>query len=128
MPTITLIAGLLLVITGVIGYFATGMVSITALIPAFIGVVIELLGLLSLQKELRKHAMHAVAALALLCALAVMVMAVPKTIDWIGGTPPARPAAVVSQLVTGVILLVLEVLCVMSFINARKIRRAATPE
>jgi hypothetical protein len=43
---------------------------------------------------------------------------------WAGGAVPARPAAVVSASITAGLMLVFLVLCVRSFIAARKARRA----
>jgi hypothetical protein len=73
MARFTILIGLLLTLVGVGSYFyalltvgdANGP-SPTALIPAFAGVPILLLGCVALKESLRKHAMHIVALLALL--------------------------------------------------------------
>jgi Na+-transporting methylmalonyl-CoA/oxaloacetate decarboxylase gamma subunit len=65
---ITLICGILLIGVGAAGYLmqeAEGR-SATALIPAGLGIVFLLLGLLAYKDNLRKHAMHLAAALGLL--------------------------------------------------------------
>lgn len=60
----SLITAVLLIVVGVVGYAgqdpnpATGKVSWTALIPAIVGGVLGLCGLLALKPSLRKHAMH----------------------------------------------------------------------
>ena len=48
---------------GLGGYFGTGMNSWTALIPAFFGIAIALLGALALKDAYRMHAMHGAVAL-----------------------------------------------------------------
>ena len=59
MPKITIGLGILLILLGLGGYFGTDAKSFTALIPAFVGVPLLLLGCLALKDNLRKHAMHA---------------------------------------------------------------------
>jgi hypothetical protein len=71
------------------------------------------------------HAMHAAATLALVGFLA-MIPGLVKLARWAGGTVPARPAAVVSQSIMAGLMLVFLVLCVRSFINARRARTAGT--
>src|SRR5437868_4482456 len=63
---ITIVVGALLIVLGVIGYFGTGMVSWTALIPAFFGLPLLVLGVLALQEGWRKHAMHAAVVVGLI--------------------------------------------------------------
>ena len=46
MPRITVVFSVLYIALGLAGYFLTGAVHTTALIPAFIGVVLLVLGLL----------------------------------------------------------------------------------
>ena len=65
MPKITIIYAVLLILIGFIGYLGSGMVSITALIPAFFGVVVLVIGLLGLSEKRRKAAMHIASALGL---------------------------------------------------------------
>jgi hypothetical protein len=108
-----------------IGYLAPGTfgsygaVSKTALIPAYIGGVLVLCGLITLaMPSLRKHAMH----LAALCGL----------VGFAGGFMPivrsdfdfAKASAVSGVLMSGLSLLFV-ILCVRSFIAARKARTAA---
>jgi len=123
MAKTTIGVGLALIALGLIGYFATGMVSMTALIPAFFGAGLLLVGLLARRESRRKHAMHFAVALG--------------TVGFFGALPglfklPAllageaeRPAAVVSQSLMALLLLLFVVLCVKSFIDARRARTAA---
>jgi hypothetical protein len=117
--------GIALVILGAGGYAITGGASWTALIPAIAGALFLLLGWIATRGPgPRKHAMHAAAALALLGALATGPMSIPRLIAWMGGTAPARPAAVVAQAIMALLCLVLLVLAVRSFIAARRTRSA----
>ena len=126
MAATTIVFGILMILLGVVGYFATGRQSFTAMIPAIPGVVFVALGGLAMNPRLRKHVMHAAAALALVGFLG-MIPGLVKLARWAGGTEPARPAAVVSQSILAGLLLVFLVLCVRSFINARRARVAGAP-
>ena len=69
---IAVIVGALLAIQGVGFYAGTASKSVTALIPAFVGLPIAALGMLARKESVRKHAMHATAALAALGLLAAV--------------------------------------------------------
>jgi hypothetical protein len=122
--TPTILFGILLGLVGVVGYFATGMVSWTALIPAFLGLPLVLLGALAYQDRFRKNAMHLAAALGLVGFLVTAFMGWPKLITLAGGGQVERPAAVYSQSITALLCGVFVALCVNSFIQARRARRA----
>ena len=63
--------GALLIALGVIVTFASDSGSVTSLIPAFIGLVFLILGVLAAAREdLRRHVIHAAAALALVAIIA----------------------------------------------------------
>src|ERR1041385_6571662 len=76
MPKISMVCGILLTVLGVVCYvfwqaLGADHQSVTALIPAFVGVSLMLLGWLSLaQPAMRMHFMHGAVTLALLGALA----------------------------------------------------------
>ncbi len=109
--------GLILIVLGVASYVLTGRTSVTAMIPAFVGVVLVICALVARNESARKHAMHAAVAVGLIGALAALGRGVPAALD--GGA--TRPA-VLSQLVMGVLLLLYVWLGVQSFIAARKAR------
>jgi hypothetical protein len=119
MPTQTLYTGVALVLLGVAGYTVSRGASVTALIPSFIGAVLVLLGLVGRKEKLRKHAMHLSMLIALL-AIAGTFRGVAGLIAWLGGTPPERPLAVVSQVITALLCLLLLIGGIRSFITARK--------
>jgi hypothetical protein len=120
MSTQTLYTGVALVVLGIGGYIVSGAASITALIPAFIGALFVLLGLLGRKENLRKHVMHAAILLALL-ALGGTFGGITKLLAWLGGTPPERPMAVVAQAITALLCVLLIGGGIRSFLAARKI-------
>ena len=61
MAKITIGIGFVLIALGVGGYFGTGRESWTALIPAFFGLPLALLGVVALKDHTWKHAMHVAA-------------------------------------------------------------------
>ena len=125
MASTTILFGVLMILLGVVCYFATGRQSMTALIPVIPGVVWVALGGLAHNERLRKHVMHAAAALSLVGFLG-MIRAIVTLIRWqTGGEAPARPAAVASQAILGFLFLTFLILCVRSFITARRARTAA---
>ena len=123
MPYITIGVGVLLTLIGVVGYVMSGMASWTALIPAFLGVPMALLGAVALKESLLKHAMHGAAMVGLLGLLGTASGAV-KFVKLLGGAEVARPDAVKVQALVAVICAVFIGLCVNSFIQARKARTA----
>ncbi len=118
MPNYAIICGLLLVAIGVAGYIYGMMgdrASMTALIPAFIGAVLALLGILAGAKEgLRKHLMHAAVAVALLGFIATAGRLVSRLSEL-----TASPA-VLSQAATAIICLAFVVMAIRSFAAARR--------
>jgi uncharacterized membrane protein (UPF0136 family) len=116
---IAVIYGLLLILLGIIGYFGFGRVSITALIPAFLGALVVIAGWLARDEKKRRHAMHAAAALGLIGFIG-SVGGVAPTIQYLTGTEIARPAASTSKAIMSLLSLVFLILCVNSFIQARR--------
>src|ERR1044071_3531739 len=105
MQRLTLVIGGILVVLGIGAYVGTGMVSVTALIPAFVGVPLVLCGVVAARGEqARMHAIHAGLVLALLGALGSL-MQVVKLCDVFAGTAQ-RPAAVLVGTAMFVLLVV----------------------
>ena len=125
MPRITVIFSLIYIALGVGGYFLTGGVHKTALIPAIIGVILLVLGLLGGKENLRMHVMHAALLIGLLALLgtARSLLKLPAAFD---GTV-ARPGAVFAQAATAVLSVVYLGVGVRSFIAARRARSALPP-
>ena len=118
LPKITVVYAILLIILGLAGYFGFGRSSVTALIPAFFGVLVLVAGLLALDEKKRRLAMHAASALGLLGFLGTFSGLV-KFFTLISGGEVARPAAVVSQTIMAVLSLIFFLLCLRSFIAVR---------
>ncbi|MGB7210148.1 MAG: hypothetical protein WBD27_15940 [Pyrinomonadaceae bacterium] len=120
MTNSSIICGSLLILIGLAGYFNGAIndkASVTALIPAFIGVVIGLLGVLAGRKEgWRKHLMHAAVVVALLGFIATAGRLVSK-ISELSASP-----AVLSQALTAIVCLAFIILAIRSFAAARRER------
>lgn len=121
MPSITIALGAALIVVGLAGYFLTGAVSLTALIPAAFGLVMALSGLLARDERKRKHAMHAAVLVALLGFLG-SIRGLLQIGDVFDGTA-ARPAAIVVQTIMAVLTLGYIVMAVRSFVKARSVNR-----
>ncbi|MEX2356073.1 MAG: hypothetical protein WD535_03460 [Thermaerobacterales bacterium] len=119
MARAALSAGILLILVGLIGYFGTGTTSITALIPAFLGLPIAVLGKVAENERLRKHAMHGAVLIALLGLIGSIggLFALP---GYLAGATAERPVALLSEAATAIITLVFIVASVRSFIQARR--------
>lgn len=124
-PLIAFVGGILLIGLGLLAYlgFATGEDrSVTALIPLFWGVPIVIAVLVSIGGgNVRRHAMHFVAILALLGMLAPLGRLIPTSIKN-GFVLDSKSFTMIAM---SVICLVLLILAIGSFIEARKARKAA---
>lgn len=119
MPTLSIIFGIILITIGIIGYFGISSESITALIPAFLGLPVAILGALGLNEKRLKVTMHIASVLMLLGFLGT-VRGLFKFFSMIGGAEVARPAAVIVQAVMAVLCLIFLIFAVKSFIDARR--------
>lgn len=120
MPSTAITLGVLLILVGAAGYIygaMNGNASVTALIPAFFGIVLAGLGFASRANEnLRKHLMHAAVVLALIG----FILPAGRLISKLGEL--TFSAAVVSQILMATICLVFVVLGIKSFADARRNR------
>ena len=117
MPSVTIALGVALIVLGLAGYFLTGAVSVTALIPAAFGLVLAICGAIARDAGKRKHAMHAAVVVALLGFLG-SARGLLQIGALLNGTA-ARPAAVISQTIMAVLTLGYIVMAVRSFVQAR---------
>ncbi|HVS35041.1 MAG TPA: hypothetical protein VMS17_05625 [Gemmataceae bacterium] len=120
MADTSLITGVLLIILGLSTFFSTGLIHYTALIPAGFGLVLGVLGAVGRKENMRKHAMHAAAAVALIGCLLALGRLVYKLFtdgitDWAAGMSLIAMAALCGGFTA---------LCVKSFIDARRRRKA----
>jgi hypothetical protein len=111
--------GVMLIVLGVAGYVLTDMVSATALIPAFFGVVLAILGAVGKAPERRRTAMHIAMVVALLGILG-SISGLPGLFTMLTGGTIARPAAAVSRSLMALLLIVYLGLGIRSFIQARR--------
>lgn len=122
MPGTAIICGILLIVVGLAGYLygvAADRISMTALIPAAIGVVLALLGIAARRNEgPRKHLMHGALVIALLGFLATAGRFISKLMANDAG-PASVGAADVSTIATALICLAFIVLGIRSFGAAR---------
>jgi hypothetical protein len=119
MPTTTRLVGIVLMIIGLGSYWLTGRTSVTALIPAFFGVIFVVLAYVARNEAARKHAMHAAVAIGLLGVIGTLGRALPAVLNGELGRP-----AVIAQVVTGLVLVYYVYMGVQSFIAARRARKA----
>ena len=141
----TLIVAVLLIAVGVVGYAGQDAdpdkgKSWTALIPAVVGAVLAVCGLLAYKPKLRKHVMHLAAVVGLLGFLGGFMPlqnqakkirieaerdgAPISQTEALSRVDPLKPSAVSGELMS-LICLVFVGLCVNSFVQARRARKAA---
>jgi hypothetical protein len=123
MPTTAIGFGIALIALGVISYVGTGSESPTALIPAGFGLLLAVLGLVARDPGKRKHAMHGAALLALL-GIFGSGRGLTKILPLLSGEEVARPNAVIAQAIMAILLIIFLILCIKSFVDARKSRLA----
>ena len=119
MASTSIVFGVLLTLLGLGGFFLTGTSSVTALIPAFLGILLIVLGFLARSEHTRMHAMHAAAVVALIGFLGALFSLLRTPL----GLRPAM--AVFSQIATVLLTGIFLALCIRSFLDARRARRAA---
>jgi uncharacterized membrane protein len=124
----TILCGALCVLIGVVGYGTaepnaeTGKVSMTALIPAFLGAALIVCGLLAFKDNLRKHVMHLAAMLGLFGVIGGF-MPLIRQYNLTGSFDPMKRSAIAGELMI-LTCIVFVALCVRSFISAKKARKA----
>jgi uncharacterized membrane protein len=116
MPKVSIVFGFLLSALGLYGYFGMGMVSITALIPLFIGVPVIILGLLAFNEKRIKDSMHAASVLVLLGLIGSVYRFLQKII--LGNLDGSSLILIIMS----VLCIIFLILAINSFIEARKAR------
>ncbi|MEM9365416.1 MAG: hypothetical protein AAGD07_05430 [Planctomycetota bacterium] len=148
MEKLTLVFGLILVVLGVLGFVGSGSTSsdaegievstssetggnaegsersVTALIPAFVGIVLSICGILALNEERRKHAMHAAAMVGLLGTLAGVGRGAMGLGKFFSGDPSLNQRSFLFVWLMAITCGLFVALCVRSFIAVRKAREA----
>ena len=118
MAKVTLVFAVLLIALGMAGYLGTGSAHSTALIPAWIGLALGFGGLLAISPNegRRKLFMHINVTIGLLGFLGTVVEIVRSFVAAIS----PDPIALTAKIALAVLLLVYVILCVQSFIAARR--------
>lgn len=120
MPNTSITFGILLVIIGSSGYLYgmnSGNASVTALIPAFFGIVLVLCGAVARASEgLRKHLMHIAVVIALLGFILTAGRLLMKASEL------SMSPAVLSQASMALVCIVFVILAIRSFAAARSSR------
>ena len=121
MAKVTILFGLLLIVLGVVGYVGTGWKAPTALIPLYTGIVFTILGFLARRGSQKKRMlmMHIAVTLGALSFLAT-AKGIWDFIEMRRGHLMARPIAVEDKAVMAMMMLIYVLLCVRSFIKARR--------
>lgn len=123
MAKTTISFGVILILLGIFGFVATGSHAPTALIPAIIGLILAVLGFLAITDDAKKRMlfMHIAVTIGLLGFLGT-VKSIFDYIQLLQGHQFPRPAAVEEKAAMAALLLIFVILCVRSFIAARRAR------
>jgi hypothetical protein len=125
MPRLTIFFGIVLILLGILTYMEVGRQFPTSLIPAVIGLILTLCGFLARTTDTKRRAlfMHVAVTVGLLGFLATITGAV-QYVKMLNGTQYKYPVAVEEKTAMCILLLIFVILCVRSFIAARKARTA----
>ncbi|MFP4149555.1 MAG: hypothetical protein ACLFUG_09285 [Nitriliruptoraceae bacterium] len=116
---LTRVTGVVLVLLGIGGYAATSAASVTALLPALLGLPILALGLWAGNEDRRRTAIHAALGLALLGLLGTLMNVVELPAVLSGGDVE-RPTAVVVSSLTALVCAIYLGFGIRSFMAARR--------
>ena len=119
MTQTTIGLGIFLIVLGLIGFFATGSQSVTALIPTFFGIVFLILGVVARKESARKMVMHIAMVIALLGLIGTFSGLI-KFFALITGGEVTRPAAVIAQTIMALLLIFYLMSGIKTFVDARK--------
>jgi len=123
MAKITIALGVVLILLGIFGFVSTGSQHPTSLIPAAVGLILSILGFLSLTENPKRRMlyMHIAVTIGLLGFLGTG-LSIVNYIEMLRGRQFPHPIAVEEKAAMAAILLFFVLLCVRSFIAARRSR------
>jgi membrane-bound ClpP family serine protease len=126
MAKVTIVFGVLLIILGLVGFFGTGGIHYTALIPAWWGLALCLGGFLAISPSegRRKLFMHINVTVGLLGLIGAAAEAVRGYVSATAKALEPDHIALAAKLTMSGLLLIYVILCVRSFIAARRARKA----
>jgi hypothetical protein len=118
MAKVTLVFAVLLVALGLVGFFGTGSEHFTALIPAWFGLALGVFGYqaMSPKERRRKLFMHINVTIGLLGFLGALVEVVRGMVS----SKEVDATALLAKTAMAWLLLIYVMLCVRSFVNARR--------
>ena len=119
MAGMMIVFGLLLILTGTVGYVGTGFASITALIPAFLGLPVLVLGANALRKGAGKFTTYGAVVIAAL-GFAGTAAGLLQLITLLASGEVARPSAVIVQSMTAIFCAIFITLCIKSVITIKR--------
>lgn len=124
MAKLTLVVALVLIVLGVAVFVATGSHAPTALIPAYFGILLGVLGLLANTPNTKRRMlfMHIAVTVGLIGFIFPGWRGLGDLITQMHGQLVVRPVAMKEELAMAAICLVFVLLCVRSFIAARRQR------
>jgi len=122
MAKVTLVFAALLIVLGLVSYFGTGSQHPTALIPTWFGLALGVFGFLAISpsESRRKIFMHINVTIGLLGFLGAGIRAIQEFVHASGTGKSPDPIAVSAQIAMAGLLLIYVLLCVRSFIAARR--------
>ena len=128
MAKLTIVFGVLLMLTGAVAFALVGHQSHAyhALIPVGFGLLLAIFGALANTPDAKKRMlfMHIAVTVGLLGFLGT-IPGIIGTFQMMAGHAVARPDAAKVQTIMGTLCLIFVLLCVRSFINARRARTGA---
>ena len=122
MAKVTLVFAALLIALGLVGYLGTGSMHPTALIPTWFGLALGVFGLLAMSPSegRRKLFMHVNVTIGLVGFIGAVIVAIQGYVHATSAGMAPDMIALASKLTMAVLLLIYVVLCVRSFIAARR--------
>jgi hypothetical protein len=128
MARLTILFGIVLILLGGFGYIGTGSHFPTALIPSIFGVILAILGFFAHTPDQKRRMllMHIAVTVGLVGFIATFKGGLIDGIALMNGRQFKYPAAVEEKAAMCVLLLVFVLLCVRSFIKARRERSSAS--
>jgi hypothetical protein len=122
MAKVTLVFALLLVILGLAGYIGTGSAHVTAMIPTWFGLALGLFGFLAISpnEKRRKLFMHFNVTIGLLGFIGATAEAIRGYVHATSAGMAPDQIALGAKVAMAGLLLIYVILCVRSFIAARR--------
>ena len=122
MAKVTIVFAVLLIVLGLVGFYGTGAQHHTALIPTWWGVALGICGFLAISpsESRRKLFMHINVTIALLGFIGALTVAIQGYLHATGTGQAPDMVAFSAKLTMAGLLLIYVILCVRSFISARR--------